>query len=42
MAGDGPINVEDWVRATAFVDGLREKVETICWRVRLVQLNETF
>jgi len=42
VAGDGPISVEDWVRATAFVDGLREKVETICWRVRLVQLNETF
>jgi len=42
VAGEGAISVEDWARATIFLAGLREKVETICWRVRLTQLNETF
>ena len=42
VAAEGPIGVEDWVKATLFLSGLREKVEAMCWRVRLVELNESF
>jgi hypothetical protein len=41
-AAEGPLGAEEWVKADVFLDGLREKAEDICWRVRLNLLNESF